>query len=178
MKNIKEKWLIYRRLIMLSIGIVLLPSANPIRAEEIDAKVLGKVETITPQASDPVTVFFVSPFGDSISRTVDIGNTLQNNLRAFHTTIIIGFGAGEVKFKVSGNEDDEVLFASLGASMGADDESNLVSKRLFGYAESDGEYTLTFSTESIATAVIVTVPVYPVGHWSAPITLKLTVSME
>ncbi len=178
MKNIKEKWLIYRRLIMLSIGIVLLPSANPIRAEEVDAEVSSKILTATPQSSAPITVFPVSPLGDSIKRSINIGSTLRDDLRVFHTAIIIGFGGGEVTFTAAGNKDDEVLFASFGNSTGTDEEGTEVSTRLFGYAESDGEYTLTFSTERFATAIIVTVPLYPVGHWSAPITLTLTASME
>lgn len=176
MRKIKGRGLIYLR--TLSIGILLLFPTNPIKADEIDRGALNKILTATPQGSDAVTVFLVSPLGDSIKRTIDIGSTLRDDLRVFHTSLIIGFGGGEVKFKASGNEDDEVLFASFGSSTGTDEEGNVVSTSLFGYAESDGEYTLKFSTESIATAIIVTVPVYPVGHWSSPITLKLTVSME
>ena len=178
MKNIKEKWLIYRRLIMMSIGIVLLLPTNSIHAEEIDSNFSSTIQTAIPQGSDPITVFLVSPLGDAIKRSVNIGSTLRDDLRVFHISIIIGAGGGEVTFTAAGNKDDEVLFASFGNSTGTDEEGTVVSTQLFGYAESSGEYTLTFGTESFATAIIVTVPLYPVGHWSAPITLTLTASME
>jgi hypothetical protein len=178
MRKIKERSLISIGLITLFIGIVVLLSINPVQAEEIDTAISGKILTATPQGSDPITVFLVSPLGDAIKRSVNIGSTLRDDLRVFHISIIIGAGGGEVSFTASGDEDDEVLFASFGNSTGTDEEGTVVSTRLFGYAESGGEYTLTFSTESFATAIIVTVPLYPVGHWSAPITLTLAASME
>ena len=178
MKRIKEICLFYVRLISLSTGILLLLPTHPIQAEEIERAVFSQTLTSVPHRLEPSTIFFVTPHGDSISRTIDIGNTLRNNLLAFHTSIIIGFGAGDVKFKVSGNEDDEVLFGSFGTGMGTDEEGTAVVTSDFGYAESAGEYTLEFSTESFVTAIIVTAPFYPVGYWNAPVTLKMTVSME
>ena len=177
MKNAKKRWSTCSRLMTLLIGVSLLLPTIPVQAEEIAIEGLNKVVPIIPNDSDPITVLFVSPFGDSISRTVAIGSTLQNNLLAFHTAVIIGFGDGEVKVTVTGNEDDEVLFASFGTSTGTDEEGNLVVISDLGYAESGGEYTLTFSTSSFVSAIIVTAPLYPVGNWSTPITLTLTVSM-
>jgi hypothetical protein len=178
MKNAKKKWSTRMGLMILLIGVSLLIPTILVQAEETATEDLSTVVPIIPNDSDPITVLFVSPFGDSISRTVDIGSTLQQNLLSFHTALIIGFGDGEVMVTVTGNEDDDVLFASFGTSTGTDGEGNLVVTSDLGYAERDGEYTLTFSTSSFFAAIVVTAPLYPVGNWSDPITLTLTVAME
>jgi hypothetical protein len=164
-------------LMTLLIGVSLLLPIIPVQAEEIAIEGVSKVVPIIPNDSDPITVLFVSPFGDAISRTVTIGSTLQQNFLAFHTALIIGFGDGEVKVTVTGNEDDEVLFASFGTSTDTDGEGNPAFTSARGYAESDGEYTLTFNSTSFVVAIIVTAPLYPVGNWRSPISLTLTVSM-
>ena len=178
MKKITKRLLTCFGFITLLIGVLLLFPADSIQAEEIDREIFNKTLTDTPHSSELLTLFLVAPHGDAISRTIDIGNTLRSNPLAFHTAIILGFGEGDVKFKVSGNKDDTVLFGSFGTAMGTDEEGAIVFTSDLGYAEGDGEYTLKFSTESFFAAIIVTAPLYPVGYWDAPVTLKLTGSME
>ena len=178
MKKITKRLLTCVGLITLLIGVFLLFPADSIQAEEIDREIFNKTLTTIPHSSELLTLFLVAPHGDAISRTIDIGNTLRSNPLAFHTAIILGFGEGDVKFKVSGNKDDTVLFGSFGTAMGTDEEGAIVFTSDLGYAEGDGEYTLKFSTESFFAAIIITAPIYPVGYWDAPVTLKLTGSME
>jgi len=178
MKKITKRLFTCVGLITLLIGVFLLLPADSIQAEEIDSEIFNKTLTDTPHSSELLTFFLVVPHGDAISRTIDIGNTLRGNLLAFHTSILIGFGGGDVKFKVSGNKDDAVLFGSYAFAMGTDEDGAIVFASDLGYAEGDGDYTLKFSTESFFAAIIVTAPIYPLGYWDAPVSLKLTGSME
>lgn len=179
MKNKKKRLVTYLKLTALLIGITYLLSSKSIYAGVIGATDLLRMRpTDISQFSEPVTFLYVSSHGDSITRIINIGNTMKNNLLSFHSAVIIGSGGGDIKVKIAGNKDDEVMFGSFGIALVTDEEGSQVIIQDFGYAEYDGDYTLTFSTLNTATAIIFTAPLYTLGVWSVPITLEMTVSME
>jgi hypothetical protein len=178
LKDIIDKSSVSVLLSLFLLGILLCIPMHTSQAEEVDPQIISNLLTMGPQNSDASAFLIVNPNGDAISRTINIGNILQNNPRAFHTSILLGVGSGVIKFRVSGNRQDAVLFASAGNALVTDEEGNMVFVSDFGYAESDGAYTLEFRTESSAIVIINTAPLYAVGEWGTPVTLELTVSME